>query len=35
MYVRSIFLLPALPDAAGETISNTPVQSGRLEFYPK
>ena len=31
--VRGFFLLPELPDAGGETISNTPIQSGGLDFH--
>jgi len=28
--IRGFFTLPELPDAAGETISNTPIHSGRI-----
>jgi hypothetical protein len=28
------FTLPELPDASGETISNTPILSGTLEVIP-
>ncbi len=30
--IRGFFLLPDLPDAEGETILNTPIQSGRLDL---